>query len=42
MIDIKGLNKTLLFHRPADRLKEAITGRVRHDSYHALKDISFR
>jgi lipopolysaccharide transport system ATP-binding protein len=43
MIDIKGLNKTFkLFHRPADRLKEAITGRVRHDSYHALKDISFQ
>lgn len=43
MIDIQGLNKTFkLFHRPADRLKEAITGRVRHDSYHALKDISFQ
>lgn len=43
MIDIQGLNKTFkLFHRPADRLKEAVTGRVRHESYHALKDISFQ
>ena len=43
MIDIQGLNKTFkLFHRPADRLLEAITGRSRHDEYQALKDISFR
>lgn len=43
MIDIQGLNKTFkLFHRPADRLREAVTGRVRHESYHALKDISFQ
>lgn len=43
MIDIQGLNKTFkLFHRPADRLKEAVTGRVRHESYHALKDITFQ
>ncbi len=43
MIDIQGLNKTFkLFHRPADRLLEAITGRSRHDEYHALKDISFQ
>ena len=43
MIDIQGLNKTFkLFHKPADRLIEAVTGRTRHGSYHALKDISFQ
>ncbi|NYS60351.1 ABC transporter ATP-binding protein [Vreelandella salicampi] len=42
MIHIQRLNKTFkLFHRPADRLKEAITGRTRHESYHALQDITF-
>lgn len=43
MIDIQGLNKTFkLFHRPVDRLIEAVTGRSRHASYQALKDISFQ
>lgn len=43
MINIQGLNKTFkLFHRPADRLREALTGRERHQSYHALKDVSFQ
>ncbi|PWV72647.1 ABC transporter ATP-binding protein [Halomonas sp. A11-A] len=42
MIRIQGLNKSFkLFHRPSDRLREAITGRTRHDTYHALKDIGF-
>lgn len=42
MIRIEELNKTFkLFHRPADRLLEVVTGRMRHDTYHALKDISF-
>lgn len=42
MIRIEALNKSFkLFHRPSDRLREAITGRSRHDTYHALKDISF-
>lgn len=42
MIRIQGLNKTFkLFHRPVDRLLEAISGRTRHASYHALKDVSF-
>ena len=43
MIDIQRLNKTFkLFHKPSDRLREAITGRTRHDTYHALQDISFQ
>lgn len=43
MIEIEGLNKTFkLFQRPGDRLLEAVTGRTRHSSYHALRDISFR
>lgn len=42
MIHVHQLNKTFkLFHRPADRLKEAITGRKRHVNYHALQDITF-
>lgn len=43
MIEIQGLNKTFkLFHRPIDRFLEAVTGKNRHTSYHALKDISFQ
>ncbi|WP_227367875.1 ABC transporter ATP-binding protein [Halomonas sp. M20] len=43
MIEIQGLNKSFkLFHRPIDRFLEAVTGKNRHTSYHALKDISFQ
>lgn len=43
MIHIQGLNKTFkLFPRPIDRLLEAVTGKCRHVSHHALKDISFQ
>ncbi|MEG3113676.1 ABC transporter ATP-binding protein [Salinicola sp. 4072] len=43
MIEIQGLSKTFkLFHRPLDRLFEAVTGKCRHTSYPALQDISFQ
>nr|WP_298410270.1 ABC transporter ATP-binding protein [uncultured Halomonas sp.] len=43
MIEIQGLNKSFkLFHRPIDRFLEAVTGKSRHTSYHALKDVSFQ
>ncbi len=43
MIEIQGLSKTFkLFHRPLDRFFEAVTGKCRHTSYHALRDISFQ
>lgn len=42
MIHIRGLNKTFkLFRRPSDRLKEVLTGKNRHQSYHALQDVGF-
>lgn len=42
MIRVQALTKTFkLFPRPIDRLREAVTGRIRHQSYQALQNISF-
>ncbi|MDC8803665.1 ABC transporter ATP-binding protein [Halomonas pacifica] len=43
MITVSELHKSFkLFAKPADRLIEAITGRVRHSTHTALEDISFQ
>ncbi|SJN12187.1 Teichoic acid export ATP-binding protein TagH [Halomonas citrativorans] len=41
-IDVQGLGKSFkLFAKPADRLREALTGKNRHTAYQALSDVSF-
>lgn len=42
MITVESVSKTFrLYRSPADRLKEIVTRRVRHQRYDALKNISF-
>lgn len=42
IITVEGLSKAYpIYERPIDMLKEAITGRKRHDTFWALRDIQF-